>query len=152
MLFLWLRYVLQDDRLLATETVRETLMFAARMRLPASTTAAELERRVAIVLSVRSLCWCMCRGEEGAMHSLCDEVLAARHATPSMHDHARVMVWRAAHLLQCQALALHVPLSHPKPSCLQDLQLNHIAESFVGHPDDGGGISGGERKRLAVGM
>ena len=114
MLFLWLRYVLQDDRLLATETVRETLMFAARMRLPASTTAAELERRVAIVLSVRSLCWCMCRGEEGAMHSLCDEVLAARHATPYMHDHARVMVWRAAHLLQCQAPH---PLAVAAPSC-----------------------------------
>jgi hypothetical protein len=33
----------------------------------------------------------------------------------------------------------------------QDLQLTHIADSFVGHPDDGGGISGGERKRVAVG-
>ena len=31
------------------------------------------------------------------------------------------------------------------------MKLTHIADSFVGSPDDGGGISGGERKRLAIG-
>jgi hypothetical protein len=55
------RYVLQDDRLLATETVRETLTFAAKMRLPASTSAQEIQRRVNVVLGVRRLPLACCR-------------------------------------------------------------------------------------------
>ena len=41
-----LGYVMQHDKLMATQTVRETLMFAARLQLPQATTYAECEARV----------------------------------------------------------------------------------------------------------
>ena len=44
--------MLQDDRMLATETVRETLMFSAKMRLPPTTPKEEIEKRISVVLNV----------------------------------------------------------------------------------------------------
>lgn len=46
-------YVTQDDALFALSTVRETLLFAAKLRLPKTTTAKEREARVdAVIRSV----------------------------------------------------------------------------------------------------
>jgi ABC-type multidrug transport system ATPase subunit len=77
-------YVLQDDALFATQTVKEALMFSARMRLPPSYTEAMIHAKV---------------------HRL-----------------------------------------------MKDLRIDHIADNRIGHPDKGGGISGGERKRVAIGV
>ena len=77
-------YVPQDDHILHTQTVRESLTFSARMRLPPSYT---------------------------------NEMIAAK-------------VTRT----------------------LRDLKILHIADSRIGHADAGGGISGGERKRVAIGI
>jgi len=79
-----LSYVLQDDHMLSTQTVREALLFAARMRLPQTFTDSMIKVKV-----------------------------------------ARMM---------------------------EDLAITHIANTRVGNPFEGGGISGGERKRLAIGM
>src|SRR5262249_2551418 len=77
-------YVLQDDHLLSTQTVKEALMFSAQMRLPSSYTTPMILAKV---------------------YNLMD-----------------------------------------------DLSISHIAESRIGDPDAGGGISGGERKRVAIGV
>jgi len=77
-------YVQQFDSLLYTQTVKESLMFSARLRLPAHLRGkASLERRVQHVM--------------------------------------------------------------------QQLKIDHIADSLIGNPDIGG-ISGGERKRVDIGI
>lgn len=48
-------YVRQEDVFYTQMTVRETLLFAARLRLPASTSLAEKERRVEEIISRRLL-------------------------------------------------------------------------------------------------
>jgi ABC-type multidrug transport system ATPase subunit len=77
------RYVMQDDRAMATETVEEALTFAANMALPNSVPAGAIPRRVSKVL--------------------------------------------------------------------QQLRLDHVRSSRIGS-SDAGGLSGGERRRLAVGV
>eukprot|EP00656_Telonema_subtile_P033601 TRINITY_DN3733_c0_g3_i2.p1 TRINITY_DN3733_c0_g3~~TRINITY_DN3733_c0_g3_i2.p1 ORF type:complete len:785 (+),score=156.21 TRINITY_DN3733_c0_g3_i2:594-2948(+) len=76
-------YVLQDDVLVGTDTVAETLLFAARLKNPGAT-REECYSRVSKVL--------------GGLH------------------------------------------------------LNHIANSYIGNGVEGGGISGGERKRVSIGV
>ena len=51
-------YVRQEDVFYTQMTVRETLLFAARLRLPASTSLAEKERRVEEIISRRLLLPC----------------------------------------------------------------------------------------------
>jgi ABC-type taurine transport system ATPase subunit len=75
-------YVLQDEQLMPTQTVRETLSFSAVLRCP-NHTSREISRRVNSVLS--------------------------------------------------------------------QLRLSHIADQFIGSPDTGG-ISGGERRRVTIGI
>lgn len=77
-------YVLQDDHILATATVREALLFSARTRLPQSFTEAMIAVKVNQVM--------------------------------------------------------------------KDLAITHISESKIGYGSDGGGISGGERKRVSIGL
>ena len=43
-------YIMQDDALFALSTVQETLMFAARLRLPAAMSLADKEKRVTQVI------------------------------------------------------------------------------------------------------
>jgi ABC-type multidrug transport system ATPase subunit len=52
-------YVLQDDRLLSTETVRETLLFSARSRLPPTVASADLISIVNNVIRVRLTAVCV---------------------------------------------------------------------------------------------
>eukprot|EP01052_Picozoa_sp_SAG31_P032178 SAG31_NODE_3501_length_4192_cov_1.943562_3_plen_751_part_01 len=49
------RYVMQDDRLMPTETVEEALQFAAEMTLPWSVTSAEIDAKVDEVLTMLEL-------------------------------------------------------------------------------------------------
>jgi ABC-type multidrug transport system ATPase subunit/ABC-type multidrug transport system permease subunit len=77
------RYVMQDDRAMATDTVEEALTFAANMTLPNSVPTGAIPRRVSKVLD--------------------------------------------------------------------QLRLNHVRSSRIGS-SDAGGLSGGERRRLAVGV
>eukprot|EP00736_Rhodelphis_marinus_P002660 Rmarinus@m.3794 len=77
-------YVMQDDVVLGSLTVRESLQYAARFRLPHGTRPDVIDSRVRLVMDL--------------------------------------------------------------------LELTHIADSRVGGADEGRGISGGERKRLCVGI
>ena len=80
-----LGYVMQDDKLSATDTVRESLMFGARLLLPESTSVSECEARVQDIID--------------------------------------------------------------------ELGLQAVADQLIGAPAAGGrGISGGERKRVAIGL
>ena len=78
-------YVMQDDKLNSTETVREALMFGARLLLPESTPMSECQSRV--------------------------------------------------------------------QNIIEELGLQEVADQLIGAPAVGGrGISGGERKRVAIGL
>ena len=80
-----LGYVMQDDKLNPTDTVREALMFGARLLLPESTSVSECEARVQDIID--------------------------------------------------------------------ELGLQEVADQLIGAPAAGGrGISGGERKRVAIGL
>lgn len=75
---------MQDDLLMATMTVREAILFSARLRLPATTSLEEKQRRVNQVIDL--------------------------------------------------------------------LHLNNCADTMIGSALAKGGISGGEKKRVAIGM
>ena len=79
-------YVLQDDQLVSTMTVREAILFAAKMRL-----------------------------------------------SPQLYPKEEIIQEKVNQILK-------------------QLHIAHIAGSRIGSPDSGGGISGGERKRVAIGM
>jgi ATP-binding cassette subfamily G (WHITE) protein 2 len=109
-------YVQQDDLLFGELTVRETLVFSARMRLPARLGAAARAARVDAVVATLGL------------RAVLDSRVRARpHKPPTKHTPAR-------------SAAAHQP-AHPSP-----LHAHQVGGELAR------GISGGERKRLTLGV
>ena len=130
-------YVYQDDRLLAALTVRETVVFSARLRLARSLSESALQTRVDHVLAVLDL------------------------------THIQRTYGRYCPLLPVSQLPRPLPATNaclffsivlvgatpyvPSTTCGCGLLLRG-ADSRIGSPDAGGGLSGGERKRVTIGV
>ena len=118
-------YVYQDDRLLAALTVRETVVFSARLRLARSLSESALQTRVDHVLSVLDLTH---------IQRTCGRSCPSYLPRPLS---AIVLVGATPYV--------------PSTTCGCGLLLRG-ADSRIGSPDAGGGLSGGERKRVTIGV
>ena len=124
-------YVRQEDVFYTQMTVRETLLFAARLRLPASTSLAEKERRVEEIISRRLLLPCRAPLRLFTPIASCTSPLPPPGSTSDAPQTPSSATASGA-----ASLAAAVPLSGTRPETVRDMSAGaaSLAASGSGSP------------------
>ena len=120
-------YVHQHEAFIGLLTVRETLQFALNLRV----SSQEILRREKIYAQQRE-----------------------RERFHANHD-SKAAINQKGYLQRCQCVQVNTARQNQVNRIISMLGLNHIADSYVGGGSDFSslrGISGGERKRVAIGL